>query len=421
MSDAISRQDFLDVTEDRYHRQRLISGWDQARLRRGKVLVVGAGALGNEVLKLLALTGVGHVLAVDMDRIELSNLSRGVLFRDGDLGQYKTDCAARRAMAINPEVTVHPLNCDVLLRGGLGLFLWADVVVGAVDNREARVFINSACSLAGKRWIDGAIQELSGVVRVFDPARGPCYECTMGETDRQLLAQRQSCARLAREAAAQGKVPSTALAASIIGSFQALEALKVLQGQEAMSGHGLHVEGWTGDVSRVAYPRRDECMGHEVLPGVEALGLGCRDITLGALLDRAEETLGPGAVLDLSRDVVLSLCCPDCGTEEPGGQVVGGVNEAQAACPGCGTHRVLDFSASISRETNVDLSRTPYELGLPPLDVVVARQGLDDAVAWVFDEDAAEVLGPLAHTFSLEGEEMGDGRAEDDLLRETEP
>jgi len=400
MSEPISRQEFLDVTEDRYHRQKLISGWDQRRLSRGKVLVVGAGALGNEVLKLLALTGVGNVVAVDLDRIELSNLSRGVLFRDSDLGRYKTDCAARRATEINPEITVHPLNLDVLLLGGLGLFLWADVVVGAVDNREARVFINNACSLAGKVWVDGAIQELSGVVRVFDPAAGACYECTMGETDRRLLAQRQSCARLAREAAELGKVPSTALAASIIGSFQALEALKVLHGQDTMSGQGLHVEGWTGDVSRVSYPRREECMGHETLPTVEPLGLGCRDISLGALLDRAERALGAGAALDLSRDVVLSLTCPDCKEAEPGGAVVGGVTEADATCPACGAHRVLDFLASITRETAVDLSRTPYELGLPPLDVVVARQGLDDAVAWVFDGDAAEVLGPLADTFT---------------------
>ena len=407
MSDRISRSDFLDRSEDRYHRQRLISWWDQKRLARSKVLVVGAGALGNEILKLLALTGVGRVVVLDMDRIELSNLSRGVLFRDSDVGSFKTDCAARRAMQINPEVTVHAINGNILLRGGLGLFYWADVVIGAVDNREARVFINSACSMTGKRWVDGAIQEMSGVVRVFDPGSGPCYECTMGETDRKLLAQRQSCARLAREAAELGHVPNTALAASIIGSFQALEALKMLHGQDAMAGQGLHVEGWVGDVSRVSYPRRGDCMGHERLPPVEPLGLGRREVTLGQLLDRAEKKLGPGAVLDLSRDVVLSLTCPECGATEPGGQPVGGIAESQAGCPECGTHRVLDLTASISRETDLSLSRTPYDLGLPALDIVVARQGLDHSVAWLLDGDADEVLGPLADTLSVGHEAAG--------------
>ena len=410
MSEPIPRLKILDVQEDRYHRQRLIDGWDQARLRRGRVLVVGAGALGNEVLKLLALTGVGHVVVVDMDRIELSNLSRGVLFRDDDVGRYKADCAARRAMELNPEVTVHPLTLDVMHAGGLGLFLWADVVVGAVDNREARVFINSCCALAGKRWVDGGIQGMSGVARVFDPASGPCYECTMGEVDRKLLAQRLSCARLAREAAALGRVPSTVLAASIIGSFQALEALKVLQGQAAMCGEGLHMEGWTGDVSRVSYPREEDCMGHDVLPPQEPLGLGRRDVTMGALLDRAEQALGPGAALDLSRDVVLSLTCPDCGQGEGGGAVVGAVTEADAACPACGAHRVLDYLSSVSREDEAALDRTPYDLGLPPLDVVVARRGLEAAVAWVLDGDAVEVLGPLAHTFKVGSREDADAQ-----------
>ena len=403
MGDRITSQQIRDRTdEDRYHRQRLISWWDQRRLADSRVLVVGAGALGNEILKLLALTGVGSVVAVDMDRIELSNLSRGVLFRDSDVGQYKTDCAARRAMELNPEVTVHAINCDILLQGGLGLFAWADVVVGAVDNREARVFINAACAATGRSWVDGAIQELAGVLRVFDPAHGACYECTMGETDRKLLAQRQSCARLAREAIALGHVPNTAIAASIIGSFQALEALKLLSGQPALRGEGLHVEGLGGEVFRISYPRRDDCMGHETLPPVQPLGLGVRQTTLGALLDRAEQELGAGAVLDLSRDVILSLSCPQCNTSTPGEAVVGMVSEAEAGCPDCGTHRVLDFCASISRETELDLERTPYSLGLPPLDIIVARQGLEHRRAWVFDGDADEVLGPLAKTLDLD-------------------
>ena len=92
--------------ENRYHRQTLIEWWDQHRVAQARVLVVGAGALGNEILKLLALIGVGRVLVYDMDRIERSNLSRGVLFRDDDEGALKVDVAARRMRELNPEIRV---------------------------------------------------------------------------------------------------------------------------------------------------------------------------------------------------------------------------------------------------------------------------------------------------------------------------
>src|ERR1700730_6982349 len=90
--------------DDRYNRLRLIPWWRQDRLQAANVLVVGAGALGNEVIKNLALLGVGHVPGIDVDTVEPSNLSRSVLFRAGDGGQPKALVAARRALEINPDV-----------------------------------------------------------------------------------------------------------------------------------------------------------------------------------------------------------------------------------------------------------------------------------------------------------------------------
>ena len=116
------------------------------------------------------------------------------------------------------------------------MFLWADVVIGAVDNREARVFINSACARTRRTWVDGAIEGLSGIVRVFAPHRGACYECTMNSTDRKLLAERRSCALLARDLVLQGRVPTSAVAASIIGAMQVQEAIKAVHGQPTLAG-----------------------------------------------------------------------------------------------------------------------------------------------------------------------------------------
>src|SRR5436305_15320434 len=90
--------------EDRFHRFKLIGWWDQRKLAAAKVLVVGAGALGNEIVKNLALLGVGNILVADMDRVENSNLSRSVLFRASDNGSFKSEVAARAAREIYPDL-----------------------------------------------------------------------------------------------------------------------------------------------------------------------------------------------------------------------------------------------------------------------------------------------------------------------------
>ena len=399
----ITSDELAGGTQDRYHRQTLIDWWDQGKVSRARVLLVGTGAIGNEVLKCLALMGVGRILAYDMDTIERSNLSRGVLFREGDEGERKVEVAARRAQELNPDVTVHGRAENVVHRAGLGVFLWADVVVGALDNREARVFLNAACARTRRVWVDGAIEGLSGVVRAFAPADGPCYECTMNQTDRRLLAERRSCALLARDVVERGHVPTTVVAASVVGGLEAMQALKILHGQPFLSGEGLHWDGLMDDVSRVRYPRREDCLGHEALGEIVPLGLGVGDATFEVLLQRAERMLGPGASLDLSRDIILGLTCPSCGAREPGHAALGEVREKEARCPVCGTHRVVEVAGSVSRDGPVDLSRTPASLGVPAFDILTARVGLERQEAWLFDADAGAVLGPLAGSFELGG------------------
>src|ERR1700759_2729501 len=113
-----------DLREDRYSRLRLIPWWDEAKIRAARVLVVGAGALGNEILKNLALLGFQNIVVVDLDRIEESNLSRAVLFRESDVGEFKAQVAARSVRAISPDATVRPIVGDIVHQLGLGLFAW---------------------------------------------------------------------------------------------------------------------------------------------------------------------------------------------------------------------------------------------------------------------------------------------------------
>ena len=220
MTVRLSRGDLEDKpTGGRYDRQTRIEWWNQERVHSACVLVVGAGALGNEVLKNLALIGVGRVLVYDMDVIEQSNLSRGVLFREEDEGASKAETVVRRMCELNPDVTAAARTENVIHRAGLGVFAWADVVIAGLDNREARIFVNSACARTGRAWVDGGIEGLSGVARVGEPNEGVCYECTMNETDRKLVASRRSCAMLARDVVERGSVPNTNISAALIGAL----------------------------------------------------------------------------------------------------------------------------------------------------------------------------------------------------------
>ena len=200
------------------------------------VLVVGAGALGNEVMKNLALLGLGTIYLIDLDNIELSNLSRSVLFRETDGGRSKAVVAALRSRELNPDLTVIPIHGDVMADVGLGLFADVDLVFGCLDNREARLWVNRQCWKTSTPWIDAGIQEIQGVVKVFVPPDSACYECAMTERDYQLLNRRYSCPLLSRDELLSGKVPTAPTIASMMAALQVQESLKLLHGMEVAAG-----------------------------------------------------------------------------------------------------------------------------------------------------------------------------------------
>src|SRR5439155_17518827 len=117
----ITPEESTEAADGRFARFKLIGWWDQSRLARARVVVVGAGALGNEIVKNLALLGVGNLFIADMDRIENSNLSRAVLYRESDNGAFKASAAARAAQEIYPAIKVHAFNGNVVHDLGLGV------------------------------------------------------------------------------------------------------------------------------------------------------------------------------------------------------------------------------------------------------------------------------------------------------------
>jgi molybdopterin/thiamine biosynthesis adenylyltransferase len=392
----ISVADTTAEAEDRFHRFKLISWWDQDRLKSAKVLVIGAGALGNELLKNLALLGVGNVVVADMDRIENSNLSRSVLYRARDNGELKATAAARAAREIYPDLNVQPFNGNVVYDLGLGVIRWADIVLGGLDNREARLAINRACWRLNKPWIDGAIEAIQGTARVFVPdgpaQESPCYECTMSDTDWRLLNLRRSCNLLTREEMQHGKTPTTPTISSIIAGVQTQEAVKLLHNMQSFPGKGWVFAGLSADSYQVEFQRKEDCYSHDPLDEVIALDAKASTMTVRAMLDKARSILGPTAELELGRDILEKLICPKCKAEETLFASLGKVTADKAWCPACKDSRreVQTFHKIRGREAFMDQSLA--SIGVPAFDILVSRNS-ERAVGFELSGDAAEVLG----------------------------
>lgn len=386
-----------DGAEDRYSRLRLISWWDQELLRNSRVMVVGTGAIGNELLKNLAMLGIGKVFLVDLDTVENSNLSRSVLFRQADEGRPKAQVAAERMTDINPDIQVRWFRGNVVYDVGLGVFRAMNVVLGGLDNREARLAINQSCWKVSRPWIDGGIEVLHGIARVFVPPHSACYECTMNETDFKLLEMRRSCALLTRDEMAAGKVPTTPTTASVIGGIQVQEMLKLLHSRRdlpILEGKGFYFNGLTHDSFVITYPRKEWCMSHDTYENVEETAYSARTTTVRDMLAAVKERLGEDAVLDFGRDMVTELVCRQCDTRQPIFRQLGRVSEQEGRCPGCGEMRTPEIIHTVSGSEDF-LDRTLYDAGVPLFDILTGRQGLA-AIHLELSGDRDEVLGPIA-------------------------
>ena len=381
-----------DPDTDRYHSFGYISWWQQETVRDAVVLVVGAGALGNEVLKNLALMGIGNILIADFDTIEDSNLSRSVLFRETDRGKSKAEVAAAAVKELNPDVNVKAWNGDINFEMGLGVFRHVDVVIGCLDNREARLSLNRFSWAINKPWVDGAIQELMGIIRVFWPGEGACYECTLTDEDYQIIGLRYSCPLLARENILQGKVPTTPTSASIVAAFQTQEALKIIHGMEVQPGKALMINGLTNDIYTTEYPVKEGCMSHSTLePIVELADNSTSDTTLADLLEISQERLGPETVLEFDGELVVSMRCPDCTHESKILKKMARLSEAAFVCPNCGGRREMTLTHRIDGSEDF-LTSSLAEVDIPALGIVRARNG-PESVYFELTGDIGSTLG----------------------------
>jgi len=365
-----------NLQKDRLGTFEFISWWEREKVQQARVLVVGAGALGNEVIKNLALMGVGYIFIIDFDNIEAANLSRSVLFRETDNHRNKAEVVAARAKAINPQVHVQYLHADVTTGLGLGVIRRMDVIIGCLDNREARLAVNRFCYWMDKPWVDGAIQELLGLMRVFVPGEGACYECTLTEQALRDLSLRYSCQLLARQNVLLGKVPTTPTIASIIGGMQSQEALKLIHAMPVEAGKVVHFNGLTNDMHTTAYNPREECESHWTYGEITELPARAERATLEDLLKIARADLGPDAVIELDQELVTSLECPKCHSLEKVLRPLSEITFEAGHCPTCGTLREAQFTHMITGEEDF-LHRTLQSVGVPQLHILRAHNGIE--------------------------------------------
>lgn len=215
------KTEFTDAELVRYSRQILLPQVDidgQLKFANAEVLVIGLGGLGSPVAQYLAASGVGRLVLVDHDQVELSNLQRQVIHSESTIGMDKVHSAAKALALLNPHCTVHTLNHMLDGEALASAIRSADVVVDCTDNFSARMAINKECFTQKTPLVSGAAIRMEGQVIVFDfrDSRSPCYQCLYDLTGDGALTCSQSGV--------------LAPVVGVIGSIQALEVLKVLGG-----------------------------------------------------------------------------------------------------------------------------------------------------------------------------------------------
>ncbi len=190
----------------------------QRRLKGSSVLVVGAGGLGSPLALYLAAAGVGRIGLVDFDRVDLTNLQRQILYSSDDVGRPKLEAARERLAALNPDIEIVAHEGRLTSDDALELVGRYDVVADGTDNFPTRYLVNDACVLTGRPNVYASIFRFDGQLSVFDAARGPCYRCLFPEPPPPGLVP--SCA----DGGVLGVLPG------VVGTLQALEALKLLLG-----------------------------------------------------------------------------------------------------------------------------------------------------------------------------------------------
>jgi len=239
----------VELTEkelERYNRQIMIKGWGvegQKKLKRSRVVVVGAGGLGSPTAIYLAVAGVGKLILVDNDIVELNNLNRQILHWDQDIGLPKVKSAKEKLEKLNPNVKVKIVQEELTKDNVINIIKGAHVVVDALDNFKTRYFLNEACVKLDIPLVHAGVYGFTGQLTTIVPKRGPCLKCIFPKSPME-----------------KEKFPVVGVTPGIIGSMEALEAIKLITGIGVpLVGRLLIFDGEDFTVEVVKIERDENC------------------------------------------------------------------------------------------------------------------------------------------------------------------
>jgi molybdopterin-synthase adenylyltransferase len=197
----------------RYSRQLIVEGWNQQKLKQSKILIIGVGGLGGVTATYLAAAGIGEIRLVDFDNVELSNLNRQILYSMDDVSLSKIQKAHQRLTKLNPEIKIVPNNCRLDSTNFAEIATGCDLIIDGLDNHDSRLAINRAAYQARIPYLYAAVNGWLGQVSLFNPPQTGCLACFMPES-----------------VAASQPTPVFGAMPGLVGSLQAIEALKHLMG-----------------------------------------------------------------------------------------------------------------------------------------------------------------------------------------------
>lgn len=389
--------------ETAFDRAKLIPWWSQDVVGSSSILVVGAGAIGNETLKNIALLGVGKIFICDMDTISVSNLSRTVLFSQGDVGKYKAKVAAERVkeMSNNPECKVDYFVGDIVNKLGHGVFRRFDVVLGCLDNMLTRKNTNRRCCLFQKPYLDAGISQLGLSLNVHHYPKSSCLECGMDSSDiareRKI---RYSCDVFKKRAIANKHVATVLISTAIASALQVQEAIKALHQLNGIEleapiqyGKKYYYQGANHLFEQMRVPFKNECSAHFSMDDVIETELSSEDL-LGDVLDKLKEMFGYECYIDTFPDsaFVTKALCIKCKAEITMNRPMSDIFSDELYCENCTKEDddgyTTDYSSidlfSKDMEEQYLMDYSLEQIGIPPLHILTVREkGNDENVKYV--------------------------------------
>ena len=248
-----------EYDEDRFDRSKRIEWIDMRRIQRSRCLVAGAGALGNEAVKCLVLSGFRDITIVDMDHIVTSNLNRCVFFRESDVKKgTKAEVLAMRAADLDNAVKATPRIMRVQDIDDWESF---DIMIGCLDNIAARLHMNANAYYFNIPYIDGGIDGMRGKAQVVLPP-GPCLQCSMNRSHQKIMETRFSCT--GKESVFYvPKMAAEITTTSVVAAMQVREAVKIVSGNmDACIRNSAYYDGMSGETYILEIKKDEGCENH---------------------------------------------------------------------------------------------------------------------------------------------------------------